>query len=112
VTEAELLAAVIETARVLGWRTAHFRAARRAHGWSTPLQGDAAGFVDLVLVRERIVAVELKTERGRLRPEQESWLEALERAGAEVHIWRPTDWTTGAIEACLRTPFFKPQAPA
>jgi hypothetical protein len=85
---------VVEAARALGWRVAHFRPARTAHGWRTPVAADAAGFPDLVLVRSpRVLFVELKTERGRLRGEQEAWLEALGGcAGVEAFVWRPDDW--------------------
>jgi hypothetical protein len=39
---------VIEVARLTGWRVAHFRAARTAHGWRTPVTADGAGWPDLV----------------------------------------------------------------
>lgn len=82
---------VIELARMLGWHVAHFRAARTKHGWATPVQGDGAGWPDLVLVRDRVIYAELKRDSGRLRPEQEQWQEWLERAGAETYVFRPRD---------------------
>jgi Holliday junction resolvase len=101
VTEAEFQRAVIEAAQLLGWRVAHFRAARTKHGWRTPVAADGAGFPDLIAVRgSRLLAAELKSERGRLRPEQADWLEALQGAGAEARIWRPADWRV--IEELLR----------
>src|SRR5215217_4018452 len=59
-TEAECQATIIEAARVLGYRVAHFRAARTMHGWRTPLQGDA-GWPDLVIAGHgHCLVVELK----------------------------------------------------
>lgn len=100
-TEAQLQAAVIDVARFLGWRVAHFRPARTASGWRTPVGADGAGFPDLVLVRDRVVYAELKAERGRLGPAQRVWLDILEAAGAEVYLWGPVDWHSGAIDAVL-----------
>jgi VRR-NUC domain len=101
VSERDFQAAVVEAARLLGWRVAHFRPARTAQGWRTPVQADGAGFPDLIAVRgPRLIAAELKSERGKLRPEQAQWLEAFQAAGAEARIWRPDDWA--AIEERLR----------
>lgn len=36
VTEAQFQAAVVDLARLAGWRVAHFRPARTSHGWATP----------------------------------------------------------------------------
>jgi hypothetical protein len=101
VTEAYFQRAVIEAAQLLGWRVAHFRPARTRRGWRTPIAADGAGFPDLIAVRgSRLIAAELKSDRGRLRPEQAHWLEALAAAGAEAHTWRPADWA--AIAKVLR----------
>jgi hypothetical protein len=94
--------AVIEAARILGWKVAHFRPARTRYGWATAVQGDGAGFPDLVLARDRIVYVELKTARGRLHETQKAWIEWLTAAGCEAHVWRPDDWTAGRIDGVLR----------
>jgi hypothetical protein len=103
-TEAELQAAVLELLDLLGWRAVHVRPARTAHGWRTPLQGPTAvGFPDILAVRrDRVLGAELKSARGALTAEQERWLDDLSHAGVECHVWRPTDWTDGAIEAVLR----------
>ena len=34
---------------------------------------------------------ELKTDTGRIRPEQATWLSRLQLAGADADIWRPAD---------------------
>lgn len=84
---------VIRLAHHLRWRVAHFRPAQNSRGdWRTPVAADGKGFPDLVLVRDRVIYAELKTDRGVLRPEQRAWVEALEKAGCEVHIWRPKHW--------------------
>jgi hypothetical protein len=100
VSEAQFQDAVCAYARLTGWRWCHFRAARTAYGWRTPVSGDT-GLPDLILCRDdRLVFVELKADRGRLRPDQRAWLAALEQTSAEVYCWRPRDWP--AIEAALR----------
>jgi hypothetical protein len=102
VTEAALQDWIVGTARLLGWRIFHARVARTAHGWRTAVSYDGAGFPDLVLARDRVLFAEIKLERGRLGPEQVTWLEVLREAGQEVYVWRPSDWTSGGIEAVLR----------
>lgn len=99
-TEREFTSAVIELARLFGWRVAHFRPAQTARGWRTPVQGDGIGFPDLTLVRERLILAELKTKRGKLSEKQTEWLDALRAAGVECHVWRPADWDE--IERRLR----------
>lgn len=81
-TEAELLALVMDAARLRGWLAYHTHDSRHS----------AAGFPDVVLVRrERVVFAELKTERGKVGIHQQMWLEALRDAGQAVYLWRPSD---------------------
>lgn len=80
-----------EFAQLSGWKVAHFRRARTAKGWRTPVGFDGKGFVDFVLVRERIIYVECKAG-GRLSPEQREWRDAIVDAGAEWYLWKPSDW--------------------
>jgi len=92
-TEADFLKSIIDLAHVYGWKVAHFRAGMRANGqYRTPVQGDGAGFPDLVLVRKRVIFAELKSEEGRLAGGQSVWLDDLIDAGAEIYLWRPSDW--------------------
>jgi hypothetical protein len=101
-TEQELLDCVIETAHLFGWKCAHFRAAMTKHGWRTPVSADGKGFVDLVLVRDRLVAIELKSTKGTMSEDQVRWHGALVGAGVEVYVFRPSDWADGTIERVLR----------
>jgi hypothetical protein len=107
VSEREFQRAVMELATRLSWRVGHFhdsrREVRRRDG-SSRVVGDRAarGFPDLVLARAgRVLFVELKSEKGRVKPEQREWMEALgENAGVEVYCWRPSSW--GDVERVLR----------
>lgn len=92
VSEAELQEQVIELARLLRWRVAHFRPAMTKHGWRTPVAGDGKGFPDLVLVRDRVVVVELKSEVGRVSDDQAEWLGAFEAAGVLALVVRPSSF--------------------
>lgn len=91
VPEKAWTAQVLALASYLGWKTAHFRPAQNAAGqWRTPVAGDGKGFPDLVLVRDRVIFAELKTEDGKPTPEQRAWLAACAKAGAEAYVWRPS----------------------
>lgn len=94
-SEASFTRQVIQLAKLKGWRVAHFRPAMTKKGWRTAVQGDGAGFFDLVLVRPpRIIFSELKSDVGRLSPAQEEWWEAIDacRNWVELHVWRPSSW--------------------
>jgi VRR-NUC domain len=83
--------AVIELATHCRWRVFHVHDARRSN----------PGWPDLTLARgTRLVFAELKTAKGRVRAEQREWLDALEVAGVQVFVWRPSDWP--AIRDALR----------
>jgi hypothetical protein len=90
--EADWQRTVIEAAHVLGWRVGHFRKARTNKGWRTPVSADGKGFPDLVLVRDRIVYAELKSETGKPSLDQKAWRDAILGAGGEWYLWRPGDW--------------------
>lgn len=95
--EKDFQAAVLQLAKLRGWRTAHFgntvKIVRRGDGYKTIADKGAAGFPDLVLVRKaRLIFAELKLDKGRLEQSQKEWLEALEQAGMVVYVWRPRDW--------------------
>jgi hypothetical protein len=126
--EREFQRQVTDLAVILGWDWAHFRPAQTAKGWRTPVSGTiGAGFVDLVLVRERdrrLIFAELKKDDGRLSGDQERVLDVLRSIEfdascgevpiahnddkrrrccpplVEVHVWRPRD--LDAIAEILR----------
>jgi hypothetical protein len=71
-TEDELLTAILDAAKYLGWRAYHVRNSKAGI-----IQGDA-GFPDLVLARKGEVRfVELKSATGRLTFDQAAWLNDL-----------------------------------
>jgi hypothetical protein len=70
----------------------------------------ARGLPDLILVRERVLWRELKTLAGQTTPDQDRWLEALQDAGEDAKVWRPTDWPE--ILATLEAPYDRNRKPA
>lgn len=91
-TEKQLQQAIVDYARLAGWLVFHPHDSRRSE----------PGFPDLVLVRDRVIFAELKTDDGRMSKEQSAWTYALAQAGAEVYLWRPSDWFDGRVEHALR----------
>lgn len=110
ITEAEWQRQVIDLAHLFAWKVAHFRPAQTTKGWRTPVAADGAGWPDLVLVRDRILAVELKREKGKVAVAQQEWLDALQAAGAETHVWRPSDLDAVAETLRRRQPATKEEA--
>jgi hypothetical protein len=88
VREADFLRAVTDLATLAHWLVYHTYDSRRSQ----------AGFPDLVLVRgEKLIFAELKTNRGRVRPSQWEWLNALTdiaqgQSRVSIYLWRPRDW--------------------
>jgi VRR-NUC domain len=104
--EKALQRGVIDVAHVFGWKVAHFRSVPVKRGssvvWETPVQADGAGFPDLVLVRDRVLWVELKVGGNALTEKQAEWARALDAAGAERYVWTEHDWNDGVVDAVLR----------
>lgn len=68
--EKAFMAAVIAKAKEFGWRVYHTHDSRRSE----------KGFPDLVCVKPPwVIFLELKSENGKLRPEQKAWLNDLRR---------------------------------
>ena len=91
--ERDLLHAVMTGAAWLGWLCIHQFDSRRSQ----------PGFPDCLCVRDgRVVALEFKTEKGRVRPEQQAWLDALSQVpGVVARVVRPADLDE-IIEEVLR----------
>lgn len=92
-TERQLQDQIVRMAKVQGWLCYHTYDSRRS----------APGFPDLVLVHPDrsgapIIFAELKTEKGRVKPEQQAWIDAIqERMGLLIgdyviaDVFRPSD---------------------
>lgn len=86
-SEAELLNTILEAAQKLDWLIYHAIPATNQAGVTLTWQRGTKGFPDLVLARGGIVHIwELKSEKGRTSPEQNSWL-----AATGGRVVRPSD---------------------
>lgn len=83
-SERDFMASVIDLARLNGFLVYHTHDSRRS----------APGFPDIVAIRgEDLLAIETKSQRGRLTPDQEHWLRAF--AGVErvqALLVKPAGW--------------------
>ena len=97
-SEADLMKAIIDTARIHGWRVHHDRPVTDRRGRTrTAVSGDT-GFPDLVLARDgEVIIVECKAAHGRFEPGQREWLRA-----TGGFVVRPAD--LDALLARLRAP--------
>ena len=80
-TEKQFQAQIVMLAKANGWAVYHTYDSRRSE----------PGFPDLVLVRDRVLFRELKTDAGRVSEAQQAWGEKLTQACADFKIWRPQD---------------------
>lgn len=96
--EDDLKKSVLDLCKLLHLRTAHFRAAKTAKGYRTPVEGDGKGWPDLIIVGRRLIVRELKQDGKYPTPEQRVWIAALEAAGVDIAVWRPADLHSGRIK--------------
>ena len=102
ISEQELENAICELLDTFGIYYHHDRPARtgRVAGgkavWRNHFRGPK-GFPDLMIVGSKVIFAELKSQRGRLSPEQTEWLRRLKKAGADTYVWRPSEWLNGSI---------------
>jgi len=98
-TEAAFQQAVTDYALTLGYQVMHVRRSTVRQGrWATATS--IAGWPDLTIWGHgRFLLAELKTDKGRLSPDQAAVINSLRRSGVDVHVWRPRDWP--AIEHAL-----------
>jgi hypothetical protein len=103
ISEAEFTRQILQLAALLGWRTLHVRPGRTLSGWKTCVQGDGAGFPDVLMIHRvsgKLLVAELKANHGQLSAEQSEWLEQFRAAGVAAYCWRPKDWPL--LERVLR----------
>ena len=83
-SEKHFLGRVTRLAELYGWVVWH----------TLDSTGTRAGEPDLRMVRPpRYILAELKSEHGRLRPEQCTALGLLQQCpGIETYVWKPRDW--------------------
>lgn len=98
-TEAELQQLVVDLAHTCGWKSMHVRPSRVGEDrWATATS--IPGWPDLTLLGHgRALFIELKSEKGRVRPEQVEVIALLRAAGLDARVWRPSSWPE--IEATL-----------
>ncbi len=84
-SEKSFMAQVVALAKLRGFIVYHTFDSRRS----------VKGFPDCCFARRsdgRLIFAELKSDHGRLTPEQEMWLAVLRATEAEIYVWRPCDW--------------------
>lgn len=92
-SESALQQAVIDLARWAGFMYFHDNDPRR----------NRPGWPDLVLLHARtgrLIFIELKSDKGKVSPEQHVWLRTLDMHH-ETYTWRPIHWTDGTIRRVL-----------
>lgn len=94
---------MIDLAKRLGWHVWHVSDSRRFVDGRNFGDSLCAGLPDLILVKPpRVVFLELKTEKGRLRPAQRHALALLSQCeGVVARLVRPSDWD--ALVALLQS---------
>lgn len=84
-TESEWQSFVTDCLDLGGWRWHHETDSRKSK----------SGFPDLIAVKgNQMIVLELKTQKGRVRPEQVDWLVALANVDGRVRVGvlRPSQW--------------------
>ena len=94
VSEAQLKARVVELAHAAGWRVFAQPVARTTRAVQGGGRSRDIGYPDLTLARHREVRwLELKTDKGKLSPEQHAWADAL----PFYYVIRPEDLRNGVL---------------
>ena len=100
---AELQRAIIEMAKLLGWRIMHYAAGEDADRLANADRGPSRLPRPGAARPPRLIFAELKSKRGRVDFDQATWLNGLnEVKGVEQYCWRPADWELGTVEEVLR----------
>ena len=105
-SEKTLQSRVMGRAKRRGWTIAHAGKGwvggsdDEKGSWITPM---SPGWPDLTLAKagHRLLFFEFKREQGEVEPEQEVWLQLLNKCGARAVIVRPSDLREGRVKAIL-----------
>ena len=84
VTEADLREQIRDLCKIFGWRF--------LFTWTSI--HSPKGMLDLFLInaeQKRVIFAELKSEKGKMTPEQQQVFDVLKACGTEVYVWRPGD---------------------
>jgi hypothetical protein len=95
-SETDLQRTIIDACKIYGFRVSHFRPAKTERGWRTPVQGHT-GFPDLAIAGYgHLLLAELKSGRGKLRPDQAMWQAAI--PAENYRIWTPGNLSEALAE--------------
>jgi len=84
VTEKDLREQIRTLCKLFGWRF--------LFTWTSI--HSPKGMLDLFLInaeQKRVIFAELKSEKGKMTPEQQQVFDELKACGQEVYLWRPGD---------------------
>ena len=84
VTEADLREQIRDLCKLFGWRF--------LFTWTSI--HSPKGMLDLFLInaeQKRVIFAELKSEKGKMTPEQQQVFDELKACGQEVYVWKPHD---------------------
>ena len=88
----DLQKGIIDLAHLYHWHVVHNPTVETKQGWRTALAADSKGFPDLLLFRERVVAIEVKGDGDRMSSEQLDWRDRMQNANVEHYVLTPKDW--------------------
>ena len=91
-TEQQFQNKILKLARQTGWTAYHTYDSRRSQ----------PGFPDLVLVKDRVLFRELKTDKGKQSKAQKIWERTLRKAKSDFKVWRPKDMQAIIQELTIR----------
>ncbi len=94
----DLQKGIIDLAHTYHWHVVHNPAVETKQGWRTALAADSKGFPDLLLFRDRVVAIEVKGDGDRMSSEQHDWKDRMINANVEHYVIKPADWPQAVKE--------------
>jgi hypothetical protein len=64
-------------------------------------RGSDKGYPDWTLAGSSMLFAEDKDSSAKLRPEQTQWRDSILAAGQRFEVWRPRDFTSGAVASAI-----------